>query len=234
MSVSRHLLKNINYISQDQGGLDKLAFKLHTDLQSIQNIVNGRIEATLNFIVLLSEVSGYSLNELVFTDLEVKNKTIPKLDIKLLIIDIDGVMTDGGMYYTESGDEFKKFNTKDGIAIKKAKKAGIKIGFLSSGFNHQLIKNRGNLLGVDLIHSGENPKIEVLDKWVKMLDIEYESVAYIGDDVNDLQCMQKVGLTACPSDAAGKIKEISNIILMSKGGYGCVREFCEKYLELIK
>ena len=151
-------------------------------------------------------------------------------NIKFLVLDVDGVMTDGGMYYSNSGDEFKKFNTKDGMGIKLAIKQGIKIGFLSNGKNDALINNRAALLGVEFVYVGFDNKMKILKEWMTQLNLEYNHIAYIGDDINDAEVISHVGLSACPADAIKSIKEKVNIILTSKGGEGCVREFIDNYL----
>jgi 3-deoxy-D-manno-octulosonate 8-phosphate phosphatase (KDO 8-P phosphatase) len=151
-------------------------------------------------------------------------------NIKFLVLDVDGVLTDGGMYYSNSGDEFKKFNTKDGMGIKLAIAKGIKIAFLSNGKNSTLINNRAALLKVEYVYVGFDNKMEVLKGWMKELKLELNEIAYIGDDVNDAEVISHVGLSACPSDAIESIKEKVNIILTNKGGEGCVREFIDNYL----
>jgi YrbI family 3-deoxy-D-manno-octulosonate 8-phosphate phosphatase len=149
--------------------------------------------------------------------------------IKLLVLDVDGVLTDGGMYYTESGDEFKKFNAKDGIAVKKLVKNGIPVALLSSGINKTIIRNRAERLNIKYFHAGLEPKTQILDVWRRELGIEYSQIAYIGDDVNDLEVIAKCGITFCPSDAVPKVKKAVDIALKTKGGDGCVRELIEKY-----
>ena len=151
-------------------------------------------------------------------------------NIKFLVLDVDGVLTDGGMYYSNSGDEFKKFNTKDGMGIKLAIKQGIKIGFLSNGKNNALINNRAALLGVEFVYVGFDNKMKILNDWMSQLKLEYSQIAYIGDDINDAEVISHVGLSACPADAIKSIKEKVNIILTGKGGEGCVREFIDNYL----
>ena len=153
-----------------------------------------------------------------------------KRQTKFLALDIDGVLTDGGMYYTESGDEFKKFNTKDGMGIKLAIAKGITVGFLSSGKNKNLINNRAKLLGVNYVYVGFDEKLTVLNQWCAKLKINLEEVAYIGDDINDLTIISAVGFSACPADAVEKVKKIVNVVLKKNGGDGCVREFIENYL----
>jgi YrbI family 3-deoxy-D-manno-octulosonate 8-phosphate phosphatase len=150
--------------------------------------------------------------------------------IKLLVLDVDGVLTDGGMYYSNSGDEFKKFNTKDGMGIKLAIESGIKVGFLSNGKNDILIKNRAALLGVEFVYVGADNKLAVLKQWMHDLQIEFDNIAYIGDDINDLEIMDNVEFNACPLDAVPKVKMVAKYLLDAKGGEGCVREFIDAHL----
>lgn len=160
------------------------------------------------------------------------NSMLKAKNIKMVVFDIDGVMTDGGMYYTETGDEMKKFNTKDGIAIKNLKEKGYKVGFLSSGFNRKIIENRAKLFNADYVYVGTNEKLEILTEWCKECNITTDEVAYVGDDVNDIKLIDKVGFFACPSDAIGDIKNKSTVVLQSMGGKGCIREFVDSYIEL--
>ncbi|MBP9153027.1 MAG: HAD-IIIA family hydrolase [Flavobacteriales bacterium] len=151
-------------------------------------------------------------------------------NIKFLVLDVDGVMTDGGMYYTESGDQFKKFNTKDGMGIQLAMKAGLQVAFLSSGSQAMIVRGRAKTLGVEHIYIGPRPKIDVLSEWCREFEISLNQVAYIGDDVNDLEVMEAVGFSGCPADAVEAIKLKSNVILTRKGGDACVREFIDEHL----
>src|SRR4051812_13982933 len=105
------------------------------------------------------------------------------------------------MYYTESGGEFKKFDTKDGRGIILAQKQGIKVGFLSSGKNKKLITSRAKTLDVRYVYVGFDEKMDTLKQWCTKLKINLEEVAFIGDDVNDLKIISSVGFTACPADA---------------------------------
>ena len=177
----------------------------------------------------LSSLLELSLTELVSKDFRLLESLGAK-EIKMLLLDVDGVMTDGGMYYTEQGDEFKKFNTKDGLVIRKLTKNGFPVGILSSGFNKNLINSRAELLGIKKVFVGTRPKKQVLLEWCEELDIAPQEMAYIGDDLNDIEMMQLVGLSACPADAVEKIKTEAKVILKNKGGQGCVREFVENYL----
>ena len=151
-------------------------------------------------------------------------------DIRLLVLDIDGTMTDGGMYYTASGDELKKFNTKDGMAIKELTKRGVDVAFLSSGFTKTIIEHRAKMLGVKLVHIGTEPKMDILNRWAEELGLTLDQVAFVGDDINDLCAAETVGLFACPNDAVDAVKNKSHVVLDAEGGRGCVREFIDRYL----
>ncbi|MFO0493960.1 MAG: KdsC family phosphatase [Flavobacteriia bacterium] len=154
-----------------------------------------------------------------------------KLDkIKLLVLDVDGVMTDAGMYYTENGDQIKKYNAKDGMAIQHLVKNNFQLAIISSGYKAEMVKARAELLGIQFCHVGREPKIDVLTKHCADLGIGLENVAIIGDDINDLDVIRKIGFSACPSDAVAVVKTHVDIILTKKGGEGCVREFVDAYL----
>lgn len=159
-----------------------------------------------------------------------RKSTVKKKRIRFLVCDIDGVLTDGGMYYSESGDEFKRFNTKDGLGIKTLTARNFPVAFLSSGINKKLIQRRADLLGVQFVHVGLEKKVAILETWRKKLGLDWSEIAYIGDDVNDLEVMMLAGVAACPSDAVPAIREISSLVLKTKGGEGCVREFIDRFL----
>lgn len=156
------------------------------------------------------------------------NKKIEKL--KLLVLDVDGVMTDGGMYYTESGDQFKKYNTKDGMAIQHLVKDNFQLAIISSGFKGEMVKSRAELLGIQFCYVGREPKMEILKKHCSDLGITLENVAIVGDDINDLEIIKNVGFSACPSDAVNAVKGHVDVVLTKKGGDGCVREFIDSYI----
>ncbi|MGL5890531.1 MAG: KdsC family phosphatase [Bacteroidia bacterium] len=151
-------------------------------------------------------------------------------EIKLLVMDIDGVMTDGGMYYTESGDEFKKFNAKDGFAVRAVAKRGVKTGIISHGFNTKLIESRAQRLHISLIEVSQVPKLETLSRWCEELNITPAQVCFIGDDLNDEDIIRAVGFSACPADATDAVKKMVHVVLSRKGGDACVRELIDVYL----
>lgn len=153
--------------------------------------------------------------------------------IKLLVLDVDGTLTDGGVYITEKGDSFKKFNAKDGTAIRYLMKQGIEVGIISASISQEIVRTRAKMLGMKLCYVGDDDKATVLDKWLKDLQITAQEVAFIGDDVNDLSIIKKVGLSACPIDAVEIVKNQVTHVLSKTGGEACVREFVEKYLGTI-
>lgn len=153
-----------------------------------------------------------------------------KSDIKLLLLDVDGTLTDGGIYLSASGDEFKKFNSKDGAGIKMAMKSGINVGIISASLNKEIVLKRVEMLGIPYCYVGQDPKELVLQKWLKELNLSQQQVAFIGDDLNDKEIMKLCGFTACPSDAVDEIKEIVDAVLEKRGGEGCVRECIDKFL----
>ncbi len=148
--------------------------------------------------------------------------------IKLLATDVDGVMTDGSMYYSEKGDELKKFNTRDGMAMQLLREKGIKIAIVTKE-NTKLVERRAKKLNVDDLFQGVENKLLALEKLKKKYGLDYSEIAYIGDDVNDIPVLKKVGLSICPSDAITDVKRVSDYIAEKKGGGGVVREFYEQW-----
>jgi 3-deoxy-D-manno-octulosonate 8-phosphate phosphatase (KDO 8-P phosphatase) len=153
-----------------------------------------------------------------------------KSEIKFLALDVDGVMTDGGMFYTESGEEIKRFDTKDGRGIIELQKSGVPVGLISSGFKSEIIAGRCKTLNIEKFYIGTEPKLGILQQWCEELGIKLNEVAYIGDDVNDREIINAVGFSACPADGMPTIKEIVDVVLTRNGGYGCIREFIEEHL----
>jgi YrbI family 3-deoxy-D-manno-octulosonate 8-phosphate phosphatase len=172
---------------------------------------------------------GISVNQLIYG--RALTKPFPE-DIKLLILDVDGVMTDAGMYCSENGDILKKFNARDGMGILQLTKTGFQVGIISSGFKGELVKQRADLLKIQHFYLGREHKLEILKQWCNDLNITLNQVAMIGDDVNDLAVMQAIGYSACPSDAATAILKQADCILSRKGGEGCIREFIEDIMKI--
>jgi N-acylneuraminate cytidylyltransferase len=157
----------------------------------------------------------------------------PKTTIKLFLSDVDGTLTDAGMYYGENGEEFKKFNTHDGKGFELLRKAGIKTGIITSE-NTKIVSNRATKLNVDYLYQGleHKGKLDITKEICLKEKIALNEVAYIGDDVNCKELLQSVGLAACPGNALDEIKNIPGIIKLSRcGGDGAVREFTNLVLE---
>ena len=188
-------------------------------------------ELTLYDLHAISEEYQIDLMSLLFKPVFNSDILVKKLKkIACLIVDVDGVMTDGGMYWSEQGDQIKKFNTKDGLGLMELTKKSFPVGIISSGFTQVMIQKRAELLGITHCYVGQKPKLEVLETWCKEWGITLENVAVIGDDKNDLPMMKSVGLAVCPADAVNEVKSISDIVLEKKGGDGCVRAFIDAYL----
>lgn len=152
--------------------------------------------------------------------------------IKLFVTDVDGTLTDGGMYYSEIGDELKKFNTRDGMGFQLLREIGIKTGIITSE-DTRIVANRANKLKIDYLIQGKRDggKLEAVLDICAQEGISLNEVAYIGDDVNCYDLLNSVGVKACPSDASQQIKNITGIAVMSrKGGEGCVREFIDNII----
>jgi YrbI family 3-deoxy-D-manno-octulosonate 8-phosphate phosphatase len=193
--------------------------------------VDGVTELSVLDLEAIAEEYEVDFYTLLFKPLFIFDHLKAKITaIKLLILDVDGVMTDGGMYYTESGDQMKKYNAKDGMAIMKAQEAGLKIGIISSAFTDQMVVKRAELLKISHVYVGRDQKIGVLENWCNELGISLQEVAMIGDDINDLSIMEKIGFTACPVDAVQLVKHQVDLVLQTKGGHGAIRELIDNYL----
>ena len=150
--------------------------------------------------------------------------------IRLLLMDVDGVLTDAGMYYTESGDELKKFNTRDGMGVALARQAGLKTAILTRE-STKLVERRGAKMRIDHVFIGVTDKLTCMKELLGQLGLTLEQVAYIGDDVNDYELLCHVGLAAAVRDASRLPKSVAHLITEAKGGEGAVRELCEIILE---
>lgn len=211
-------------------------------INSVKNILNS--ENRLSGKIGIYEMPEYTATEIDEPDdwiiLEslmyrhVLSKTKPDYSkIKLFLSDIDGTLTDAGMYYSENGDELKKFNTRDGLGFRLLKEAGIKTGIITSETT-KLVETRAKKLNVDYLYQGkiDGGKLAIAQEICKNEGISLSEVAYIGDDVNCIDLLSAVGFAACPADAHSKVKSIPNINQMkTNGGEGCVREWIDMILE---
>lgn len=137
--------------------------------------------------------------------------------IKLFLTDVDGVLTDGSMYYSESGDEIKRFHTHDGMAFELLRNAGIKTGIVTSE-NTQIVARRAAKIKADYLFQGKRDggKLAVAQQICIEMEISLAEVAYIGDDINCLDLLQAVGMAACPANAVSIVKNLPSIILLEK------------------
>lgn len=148
---------------------------------------------------------------------------------KLILTDIDGVWTDGGMYYDQTGNEWKKFNTYDSAGVLLAHNFHIPIGIIT-GEKTEIVERRAEKLKIDFLFQGVRNKLEIVDKLINTQHIRIQDVAYIGDDINDIEVLKSVGYAGVPYSAPWYIKKYANITLTKKGGEGVFREFVEKLL----
>lgn len=152
-------------------------------------------------------------------------------EIKYLVIDVDGTLTDSGIYYDEHGNEFKKFSTKDAAGFFAAHKVGIKI-LVITGRECMATSKRMEELKVDYLYQNVKNKTAFLKKIMFENQIKKEELGYIGDDVNDLEAMQLAGFVGCPADSSQEIISIADYVSRVNGGHGAVRDIIEHLLRL--
>ena len=149
--------------------------------------------------------------------------------VRMLLTDVDGVLTDGKLYYNFSGECMKVFNVKDGLICKKLFEQNIDIGIIT-GRSSSIVEKRAEELGISTIYQNQKDKIEALSLIMKKHGLDYKNIAYIGDDVNDLSIIKKAGLTASPSDALNEIMKQVDYVCSKAGGKGAFREFADLIL----
>ena len=147
-------------------------------------------------------------------------------NIRLLVMDVDGVMTNGKITYTSDGQELKSFNIKDGLGIKRAQASGIETAIIT-GRTSPVVERRARELGIAHLVQGREDKLAALSDLVDQMNLSLDQVAYIGDDVPDLTAIESVRLGACPADADTEVKSKANWVSTRAGGDGCVRELCD-------
>lgn len=146
--------------------------------------------------------------------------------LHLVASDVDGCLTDSGMYYTETGDEIKKFNTRDGLGFHMLKEAGCKVAIITQE-NTELMRRRAAKMQVPELHQGILNKVAQMESMLEAHCLNWCDVAYLGDDLGDLELLRRVGVSACPADAIREVREVSDLVLSSIGGAGAFREFAE-------
>ena len=151
--------------------------------------------------------------------------------IKAIFTDIDGVWTDGGMYYDQTGNEWKKFHTYDGVAVRLAHEHGIKVGIIT-GEETQIVARRAEKLKVDFLYQGVADKLVAAKKICQSNGYDLSEIAYIGDDINDVELLKAVGMAGVPASAPDYVRNLATISLAKKGGEGVFREFVESITSL--
>ena len=151
--------------------------------------------------------------------------------IKLIILDVDGTLTKGGILIGSNGEEFKEFNVKDGYMIANSRKKCGKIFAIITGRNSKIVSIRAKELGIEHLYQGIDDKTTVYEQLKSELGVSDEEIAYIGDDLNDFEVMKKAGFVGAPSDACAEIREIADFVSSKNGGEGAVREFLEYILK---
>lgn len=146
--------------------------------------------------------------------------------IRLVAFDVDGVMTDGGLYFSDSGEEFKRFNSLDGHGLKMLKASGVEIAIIT-GRTSRCVEARAKNLGIVHVYQGVERKLDAMVDLLNKLKLSRDAAAYMGDDVVDLCVMRHVGLSISVPDSPQLVREHSDYVTQRKGGHGAVREACE-------
>ena len=205
-----------------------------TNITTTKNRISGRVgiyKMPSHASVELDEPLDWLVGEQIMKNVVLKKKTVDIHSIKILFSDVDGVLTDGGMYYSENGDEIKKFSVYDGMAFKLLQEKGIQVGIITTE-DRDINRRRAQKLNLDYDFHGAKDKLKIISDLCQEEDINLSEIAYIGDDINCLSLLSNVGLAACPINAVSEIKSIPNIIqLNTRGGDGVVREFLDLLLE---
>ena len=204
-----------------------------SDIKNTNNRISGDI-ATYKMpdftYTEIDEPEDWIVAESLMKKFILEDKTPDFSKIKIFLSDVDGVLTDAGMYYTENGDEFKKFCTYDGMGFQLLQKTGIKVGILTTEYR-ELNRRRAKKLGLDFDFHGAKDKLQIVKNLCEKENVSLDEIAYIGDDVNCFELLSNAGVSACPMNAVSKIKSIPNIIQLKRsGGDGVVREFVELIL----
>lgn len=148
------------------------------------------------------------------------------MSIELIVLDVDGTMTDSHITYSEKGDEIKSFNVKDGLAIASWRKLGKQVAIIT-GRTSDIVARRAKELHIEHFYQGIDNKKEVLDSLLEKLDLTMKNVAAIGDDLNDLQMLKSAQVSFVPRDASAYVDKVATVVLSKKGGDGAVREMIE-------
>lgn len=202
------------------------------ELLKSRNRISGNIKAYEMREVTALEIDEASdwiiIEELLRREIS-NNENLLQQKVKMFLTDCDGCLTDGGMYYSEKGDEIKKFNTKDGMGFSLLQRNGIITGIIT-GENMHLVETRAIKLHIDELHQGVSDKLAVVKRLAEKYQINLEDIAYVGDDINDIEVMEHVGFPCTVHNAADYIKARAKYVSKLNGGEGAIREIIEKIL----
>ena len=200
-------------------------------LLKYKNRISGKIKA-----YEMNEDTAFEIDEpsdwIIVEALMKRQKTngnINKADVKMFLTDCDGCLTDGGMYYSEDGSELKKFNTKDGMGFALLKEHGIITGIIT-GEKTSIVERRAQKLQIDEVHQGVKSKLDVVEQLAEKYHVTLDKVAYVGDDINDIKVLEKVGFPCTVNNASEDIKGKVKYVSMRNGGEGAVREIIDMIL----
>ena len=197
------------------------------NLLSSKNRISGRIKT-----VEMCEESFFEIDEpsdwiIIESLMKQNHKSVnPPHVIKAFLSDCDGCLTDGGMYYSEFGDELKKFNTKDGVGFSRLKEADILTGIVT-GENVELNKRRAEKMQLDIYKYNCKDKLQTINEICTQYSLQPENICYIGDDLNDLEVLKHVGFSCCPANASPEVKAAVDYIAINNGGQGVIREIAD-------
>lgn len=201
------------------------------DLLNSKNRISGNIK-----LVEMNEDTFFEIDEpsdwIIVEALMKKNNMTAESElpeIKMFLTDCDSCLTDGGMYYSENGDELKKFNTRDGMGFEMLHNRGIITGIVTSE-SVDLNLRRAKKLKLDILEAGAKDKVSVVKKLAKQYGVQLENIAYVGDDINDVEVIRMVGFGCCPNNAMPVVKEAVKFVTRTNGGEGVVREIVEKLI----
>ncbi len=200
------------------------------NLLASKNRVSGKIKAvemSEDTFFEIDETSDWVVIESLMKQAITISRTVP--EIKVFLTDCDGCLTDGGMYYSENGDELKKFNTRDGVGFALLKAKGIITGIITSE-NVELNRRRAEKLKLDIIEMGCKDKATAIKLISQKYGISERNICYVGDDINDVDALRIVGYGCCPADAIDEVKAVADYVTEAKGGDGVIREVVSKIL----
>lgn len=202
-----------------------------TRLLQTKNRISGNIKAVEmceESFWEIDEPEDWGIIEILMKERLHRKVSVP--NIKMFLTDCDGCLTDGGMYYTEKGDEMKKFNTRDGMGFSLLNDRGVLTGIVTSEvvkINHR----RAEKLKIDILKDGCRSKLETVRQLCEEYNISLANVCYIGDDLNDAEVMKAVGFGCCPGDASEQIQRIAHMITKANGGQGVIREVVDQLIK---